>query len=127
MPSKKSVSTIVPKDIYLEDLNFVYSDAAISHEAPIKKDQYISTVRISYGNLCLAEAELYAMNSVQPIQKSYTIKPSKPGSNILVTILVIITIAVMLVGFVLFAWPRIRYIRRRNQRSTRRGTAKRRG
>lgn len=115
--SRKSVSTIIPKDIFLEDLNFTYSDTAISHAAPIEKGQYISTVRISYGNLCLAEAELYAMNSVKSIQNSYTIKASNPRSNWLATVLIIIIAVVMVIGFVFFAWPRIRYMQRVRKRA----------
>lgn len=116
--SKKGVYTIVPKDVYLEDLNLVYSDTSVSRSAPIEKDQFISTVRVYYGNLCLAEAELYAMNSVQTIRDSYSVIPSNPNSNRLVTVLIIVIIAVMLAGFTLFAWPRIRYrlyVRKRKQ------------
>lgn len=117
--SKKSVLTIVPKDVYLEDLNLIYSDASVSHAAPIEKDQFVSTVRVYYGNLCLAEAELYAMNAVRTIRDSYSVIPSNPGSSWLVTVLIIVIIAVMLAGFTLFAWPRIRYklyVRKRKQR-----------
>lgn len=125
--SKKSVLTIVPKDVYLEDLSFVYSDASVSHAAPIDKDQYVSSVRISYGNLCLAEAELYAMNSVQTIQNSYTIKASNPKSNVLVTILIIVIVAVIIAGVAFFAWPRIRYMLRANKKAKKRRQMQRRG
>ena len=124
--SRKSVFTIVPKDIFLEDLNLVYSDSAVTHAAPIEKDQYISTVRVFYGNLCLAEADLFAMNSVQTISESYKIKINKPRSNVLVTVLIFIIVAVILVGFVLFAWPRIRYMQRVQKRGSRRRPTQRR-
>ena len=117
--SKEAVFTIIPKDIYLEDLNFVFSDTALAHSAPIEKGEYVSSVRIMYGNLCLAETELYAMNSVRTLQDSYSIKPSNPTSNWLVTVLIVFILIVMVVGLVFFAWPRIRYmyrIRKRNQR-----------
>lgn len=125
--SQKAVSTIIPKDIYLEDLNFVYSDASVSHAAPIEKNQYVSTVRIMYGNLCLAEADLFAMNSVKTIQGSYTIKPSNPRSNLLVTVLIIIIIAVIIIGFVFYAWPRIRYMLRLRKKAKKRRQMQRRG
>ena len=124
--AKKSVTTIVPKDIYFEDLNFVYSDASAIHSAPIEKDQYVSTVRISYGNLCLAEAELFAMNSVQMKQDSYTIKVRNKNSNWFVTVLIIFIIVVIVVGFVFFAWPRIRYAYRIRKRSVKRRQTQRR-
>lgn len=118
--SRKSVSTIIPKDIFLEDLNFVYSDTAVTHSAPVEKDQYISTVRIMYGNLCLAEADLFAMNSVQTIQDSYLIEPSKPRSDTLVTVLTIIIVVVIVIGIAFFTWPRIRYMLRIRKKNARR-------
>lgn len=125
--AKESVTTIVPKDIYLEDLNFVYSDTATSFSAPIEKDQYISSVRISYGNLCLAEVELFAMNTVKTMQDSYEIKASSTKSNWLVTLLIIITIVVIAFGLLFFAWPRIRYAYRVRARRKQRSNSQRRG
>ena len=117
--SRKAVSTIVPKDIFLEDLNFVYSDTSVVHSAPIKKDQYISTVRISYGNLCLAEADLYAMNSVKRIDESYKIAINDPGSNVFL-ILILIIIAIVAVIFIFLVWPRVRRMRIQRKRNKKR-------
>lgn len=124
--SRKEVSTVIPADIYLEDLNFVYSDAASVHSAPIEKGQYISKVRISYGNLVLAEADLFAMNSVKTINDSYVIE-TKDHSGQTVWIIVSIIIAVVAVAAFLFAGlPRLKHLRYMRRRKKRQMAAQRR-
>ena len=114
--SKKSVSTIIPSNVYLEDLNFVYSDASIVHSAPIEKGQYVCSVKITYGDLCLAEAELYAMNSVKSFEDSYYIEEKNNlASAIWIVVAVVLFVGFVLV-FVIFMLPRIRYFLRRNKR-----------
>lgn len=114
--SRKSVSTIIPSDVYLEDLNFVYSDAATVHSAPIEKGQYISTVRITYGDLCLAEADLYAMNSVKSFEDSYYIEEKNGLGSTIWTIALVVILSVLGIVILIWALPRIRLIIRRNKR-----------
>ncbi len=117
--SRKAVSTVIPSDIYLEDLNFIYSDASTVHAAPIEKGQHISTVRISYGNLVLAEAELYAMNSVKTVSDSYVIVTKDNGNKTALTIVAIILAVAAIIAFIFIGLPRLkhlRYMRRRRKR-----------
>lgn len=111
--SRTAVSTVIPSNVYLEDLNFAYSDTSNLHTAPIEKGQYVSTVRITYGNLCLAEADLYAMNSVRSLNDSFTIEVSDNSSRIVWTIILVIVSVAAVVVLLIFGLPRIRRMRYR--------------
>ena len=63
--SHTAVTAILPVDVKQEELNFKYSDSQQLHEAPIELGQKLSDVEIWYGNMCIAEAELTAMNTVR--------------------------------------------------------------
>lgn len=63
---KVNYSTVLPVNCYMDNLymKFVASNGKSEYVAPIKKDQMIATVAITYRNSCVAEAEIYAMNPV---------------------------------------------------------------
>ena len=61
---KTSVSTVLPKNFTAKQLSFRYTNQSFS--APISKGEALSTVEIWYENLCVGQAQLYAMNNVQP-------------------------------------------------------------
>lgn len=62
MGSKASTNAILPKDISHQDLSFRYSDITNGLNAPVYAGDPVSGVEIWYGNMCIAYAELYAMN-----------------------------------------------------------------
>lgn len=55
--------TILPRNLDKSQLNWVYGDPG-ELNAPIQKGQSISTLQIWYGNKCLAQTELVAVNAV---------------------------------------------------------------
>lgn len=114
--SRKSVSTVIPSNVFLDDLNFVYSDAGSVHSAPIENGQYVTTVRITYGDLCLAEADLFAMNSVKTFEDSYYIEEKNGMGSKIWTIALIIILVLVGIVIVLWALPRVRVLVRRNNR-----------
>lgn len=59
---KVSVSTVLPQDIVLANLSFSYADKPFV--LPISEGQHVSDVQIWHGGMCVAQAELYAMNDV---------------------------------------------------------------
>lgn len=60
---KTSVSTVLPKNFTAKQLSFQYTEQSFS--APISAGDPLSTVEIWYENLCVGQAQLYAMNNVQ--------------------------------------------------------------
>lgn len=57
-----SVSTVLPKNIAFADLTLKFSDKPF--KLPILKGQHISDVQIWYDGMCVAQAQLFAMNDV---------------------------------------------------------------
>lgn len=60
--SKVSVSAVLPEAVSGADLSLRYADVQL--RAPVEAGQRISSVQVWHGNMCVAEADLYAMNSV---------------------------------------------------------------
>lgn len=58
-----SVSTVLPESASSAELSFRFADAALT--APIEIGQKVSDVEIWHGNMCLGQAELFAMNTVR--------------------------------------------------------------
>lgn len=62
---KVSVKTILPIGVTADELTYHYEDIPGALTAPVEKGTHVSNVEIWYGSICAAEAELYAMNSVE--------------------------------------------------------------
>ena len=59
------VSAVLPDKVTNSELTYRYGDIGGELSAPIKKGDKVSSVEVWYGNLCIAQADLYAMNSVR--------------------------------------------------------------
>lgn len=59
-----SYDTVLPADCSMDNLYMEYTAVQGGYTAPIKKGEMIATVAIKYRNSYVAEAEIYAMNSV---------------------------------------------------------------
>ena len=62
--TKTSLASVIPENINAEHLVYRFVDAA-GLTAPIQKGTKLSTVEVWNGSLCLGQADLYAMNSVE--------------------------------------------------------------
>ena len=65
-----SYDTVLPVDCSMDNLYMEYNAVQGGYTAPIKKGQMIATVAIKYRNSYVAEAEIYAMNSVVKADES---------------------------------------------------------
>lgn len=59
---KLDLDSVLPSDAHMNNLIMEYKDKGL--QAPIQKDDMVSTVEVWYRNTCLLEAELYAMEDV---------------------------------------------------------------
>ena len=59
-----NVSTVLPNESYMKYLQLKV-DTGGTLSAPLKKDDKIATVALYYRDVCLTEAELFAMNDVK--------------------------------------------------------------
>lgn len=87
-----SISTVLPADTTISDLSFRYAENNLY--APITAGDRLSSVQVWYGGLCVAEADLYAMNSVEHINTLQTNDQAQHSDSLwsgtLITILIIL-------------------------------------
>lgn len=107
----EAVSAILPKGVGLDDLSFRYSNHADAATAPVENGQNMGTVAVWYGSLCIAEADLCALNSVSP--DSDVISHGKGQSNgsgvkRALAIIVLIVIIAICVFIGIRIWAKIR-------------------
>ena len=59
-----NIDTVLPAECHMKNLEMRYSVVGGSLTAPVQAEEMISTVQVWYRNSCVAEAELYSMNTV---------------------------------------------------------------
>lgn len=74
-----SASTVLPIEADTTQLNWVYLDNNVSLSAPVEKGQKLGAVQVWYGQKCLAETDLVAMNEARP--NASPIVPDRIYSN----------------------------------------------
>lgn len=121
----ESASTVLPVDTDESLLKWVYEKDAGQLTAPLEIGDKIGSVQAWYGNKCLAQTDMVAMNRVEKYQAP--IVPEKPKSNtdggswlMLFLALLGIAFAVFAVSIGIRAIRIMKYQRRRNRRRGRR-------
>ena len=98
---KDSVSALLPHGVNYDALSYRYGDNVSVIRAPIKKDDIISTIQVWHGELCLAQANLYAMHdvNVRDIVATEEIENTPDGNStsILVVVAIIVGLLVVLI------------------------------
>lgn len=100
-----SVSAVLPEAVTIADLTMRYSDLPI--EAPITPGQQISAVEIWYGNMCVAQADLFALNSVKPNNTVTVFAVEQSDSSGWTNALWIILCVVLVLLLCIFVLPRL--------------------
>lgn len=59
-----ALSTVLPIDLPVEELSWVYGNASVSLTAPVEKGQVITNLQLWHKDLCLAQTDLVAANAV---------------------------------------------------------------
>ena len=75
-----AVYAVLPKSLKLSDLTFKYAEE-ITLEAPIQKGDILAFVDIWYEDICVAQTELYAMNSVDVMEQTVADGNQKQGES----------------------------------------------
>lgn len=111
-----SASSVLPAGTQLKDLTFRYSDPVTDLNAPIEKGTHISNLEVWVGGLCVAYAELYALNQVAVRQTNTLETHYDENSGGIGTVLTVVLVIVVLgIGVLLF----IRYMNRKRGKTTR--------
>lgn len=121
---QKSAYALINANATLSDLTFRYSHTGKQLEAPIQKGDYISTVEIWNDGICVATAELYAMNSVERIEPTLGDMQTGGNGGKLGTVLVTVVVVILTLACLLFAYRKIMIMlakkRRRNRKNPKR-------
>lgn len=99
---REGFSTVLPEEADVSKLVYRYSDIQDTFRVPVVKDSKMSSVQIWYNNVCVAQADLFAMNSVEEAT-SMTVQEPEPGASApqwhMVLLVTGIIVAVVLVLF----------------------------
>lgn len=86
--SQVSVSAVLPENVTAADLSLRYSELEL--HAPVAAGQKVSSVQVWHGNMCVAEADLYALNSVESTDSVKITQDTEVDNGKWVTVLWII-------------------------------------
>lgn len=120
--------TVLPVNLDKDQLSWIYSNT-VSLTAPVEKGQAISTLQVWYGQKCLAQTDLVAINAVgiwqEPVQQPRAeVKPDLGpwgiAGIILLVILGLAVIAVVVILVLRYLRKARLYVRRRTRRANRR-------
>lgn len=98
---KVAVSTVLPAQVTSQDLSFRYEDGGNSVSAPVGMGDRITGVEIWYGGLCVAKADLYALNEVRIGKSFQAAQNSTNGIGVLGTVLLVLVVIAIACGIVL--------------------------
>ena len=102
---KDQVTALLPYGVTYEDLSYRFNEDTTVINAPVKAGDVISTVQVWYNNICLAQADLYAMHDVGIKQVVATEEYIDESENNGVSILVAVAVIVVLLFIFLFGRP----------------------
>ena len=94
---KESVSSVLPADATVENLTYRYSVDGL--KAPISKGDKLTTLQVWSGSLCVAETDLYALNSVKYVDSSVAIDDADHDTNRAAIIVLYTVVGVVIVAF----------------------------
>ncbi len=119
--AKEATSSVLPVEASGDVLSYRYFDVEGALVAPIEKGAQISHVEVWNGNVCLAQADLFAMSSVQTavidteIQHNDGVKIPVKGTLITIVVIAVGIIAVLF-GIRAFGNIRLAMIKRRGRK-----------
>lgn len=98
---KVAVSTVLPAQVTSQDLSFRYEDGGNHVSAPVGMGDRITGVEIWYGGLCVAKADLYALNEVRIGKSFQAAQNSTNGIGVLGTVLLVLVVIAITCGIIL--------------------------
>lgn len=87
-----SVSTVLPDDIAFEDLSVRYQQNVGTLTAPVRAGEKITSVQVWYGNVCVAQSDIIAMNGSDTYSDGVLNQQNNGCKSGFVTVLMVIGI-----------------------------------
>lgn len=121
---KVSISTILPSEYTHSQLEYRYDNVQGAFQAPIVKGSKQASIQVWYANICIAEAELYAMNQVPVKQQVAVNLDTENNESVMEKVLLgigIVVIGLLALLVIVFIMGRIRYaaMRKRSRQHSR--------
>lgn len=117
---KNAVQASLPQSVTLDDLNYLYAEESTGISAPVAAGDRLSSVQIWYKDICLAEADLYALHDVDVKEVIETEEIAEDTGSGTFTVLVAAAVIVGLLIVLIFGRRVIfRIIRKRQIRRSR--------
>lgn len=127
----QEVAAVLPVELDSQQLSWLYGDVNGSTQAPVAAGTVISSLQVWYGNNCIAQTDLVAINSVdvwkEPVNANKPPENDEAGGAIIATV---IGIVLGIAAAVLVIWSVVNAVRRaiiKNRRKRRRREQRRRG
>lgn len=98
----EQVTALLPFGVTYDDLTYRYSEDSARISAPIKAGEKISTVQVWHNNICLAQADLFALHDVGIKQVVDTEEPLVEEEMNNVSVLIAVAVIVVLLLIFLF-------------------------
>lgn len=128
--ARVDIDSVVPISAQMDNLIMQFSVTGGGLSAPVKKDDLIATMQISYRNSVMAEVEVYAMGSVKSaddtgvVIRSTAARSDSHDSGFLSVLgtlcLIVLGLAVAYLGFNAYMRSRLRARRRKRRQNRRR-------
>ena len=116
------LSVVLPASLKKEDLRWIYGDMPNSLKAPVAQGQSMGNVQVWYGDICVAQSDLVAMNAVDvwvaPTEPDGSASRQEDGDGAIIAIILAVLLGLVVLALALFfAW---RWLQRAMARSRRR-------
>lgn len=111
--TKASASTILPENVTSSDLSYRYEDIYQEVLPPISSGQILSHVQVWYGNICVAQCDLYALNDVRSADDKIFQPPVSEEKDVLGVVIRVILIVLAVLAFVFAVLFLLRQIHKR--------------
>lgn len=96
----EAVQALLPYGVTYEDLSYRYSKGAASIQAPVTAGDVVTSVQVWHNDICLAQANLYALHDVKvkEVVKTEQIEQDNPvrGTTVLLVVAVIVGLLLIL-------------------------------
>lgn len=96
----KSASTVLPSETNYNNLSIRFRDNIVSLEAPVSKGDILTSVQLWYGNVCVASADVIAMNGSEIANvNSGSSDSTGNGSSVSTALQVVLIVVALIIGF----------------------------
>lgn len=96
----RTVSTVLPVGTVYSNLSIRFQNNILSLEAPVRKGDLITSVQIWYGNVCVASADVIAMNSAEVVSiESGSSDSGNNGTLISTALQFVLIVVALIIGF----------------------------